>query len=336
MYGATKVLDVHGHVSVPAAANAYLALLLASNTAMPSPLSSGRGGASEEEYRQAAARHVAYLDERNIDVQLIGPRPFMELGWMEPHLFRAWTHHVNETIAQQVRFHPDRFVGAAQLPIDSDAPDTTHVLAELDRCVDQLGFAAAYLAPDPKGERTTPGVHEAYWYPLYERCEDGQIPLIVHGTNTKDRRMAVVPHNYQLGFVLEQYLATQFFMHSDVFDRFPRLKVIVCHCGGALDRFMRSDPHVGQRDLADNLFFDTCAHDIDYLTAAIKQRTVPQVVFGTEAPGSGAAPRPAGEPGISGDDLVPVIGSLDFLSDEEKVRIFYDNPARVVPQLAKV
>ena len=336
MYGATKVLDVHGHVSVPPASNAYVALLLASNTAMPSPLSGGRGGVPEEEYRQAAARHVAYMDERAIDVQIIGPRPFMELGWMEPHLFRAWSRHVNDTIAQQVRFYPDRFLGAAQLPIESDAPDVAHVLPELERCVNELGFVAAYLAPDPKGERTTPGVHEAYWYPLYERCEELQIPLVVHGTNTKDRRLAVIPHNYQLGFVIEQYLATQFLSHSDVFDRFPGLKVVVCHCGGALDRFIRSDPHLGQRDLSANLFFDTCAHDIDYLSAAIKQRGVPQVVFGTEAPGSGAAKRPEGEPGISGDDLVPVIGSLAFLSEEEKIDIFNRNPARVFPQLAKV
>jgi len=334
VYNGVKVLDVHGHVSVPQGSNAYVALLLASNTAMPSPLSGGRASVSEAEYREAAARHVAYMDERAIDVQIIGPRPFLVLGWMEPHLLPAWARHVNDTIAQQVRFYPDRFLGAAQLPIDSDAPDTNHVLAELERCVNELGFVAAYLAPDPKGDRTTPGVHAPYWYPLYERCEQLQIPLIVHGTNTRDRRMAVIPHNYQLGFVIEQYLATQLFSHSDVFDRFPGLRVVVCHCGGALDRFIKSDPHLGQRDLSANLFFDTCAHDIDYLSAAIKQRGVAQTLFGTEAPGSGAAPRPVGEPGKTGDDLVPVIGSLEFLTEEERLDIFNRNPARVFPRLA--
>lgn len=336
MYQGTKVLDVHGHVSVPAASNAYVTLLLASNTVLASPLAGGRGGVSEEEFRAAAAAHVAYLDDRDVDVQLIGPRPFMVLGWMRPHLFRAWVRYVNDTIAQQVRFHPDRFLGAALLPIESAAPDTTHVLDELTRCIDELGFVAAYLAPDPAGKRTTPGVHEPYWYPLYERCEERQIPLVVHGTNTDDARMAVVPHNYQLGFVIEQYLATQFFSHSDVFTRFPGLKVVVCHCGGALDRFMRTDPHVGQQDLSENLFFDTCAHDIDYLSAAIKQRGVARMLFGTEAPGSGAAPRPAGEPGKTGDDLVPVIASLPFLSEKDKLDLFHDNPAKVFPQLAQV
>jgi hypothetical protein len=27
---------------------------------------------------------------------------------------------------------------------------------------------AAYASPDPAGPRTTPGMHEPYWYPLHE------------------------------------------------------------------------------------------------------------------------------------------------------------------------
>ena len=110
------------------------------------------------------------------------------------------------------------------------------------------------------------------------------------------------------------------------------MKVVVCHCGGALNRFIKSDPHLAQKDLSNNLFFDTCAHDLDYLEAAIKQRTVDQIVFGTEAPGSGAAPRKEGEgPGKTGDDLVPVVSSFDFLTEEDKVQIFNGNPARIFP-----
>lgn len=170
-------------------------------------------GVSEAEFRQAAARHVAYLDARDIDVQLIGPRPFMMLGWMQPHLLPAWTRYVNDTIAQQCLFYPDRFVGACQLPQNSDAKDHSHCLPVLERCVRELGFVAAYVSPDPGGRRTTPGVHEPYWYPLYEACEAMDIPVIVHGTNSLDPRFAVVSHNYQLGFVTERYLAGQFISH---------------------------------------------------------------------------------------------------------------------------
>jgi hypothetical protein len=58
------------------------------------------------------------------------------------------------------------------------------------------------------------------------------------------------------------------------------------------------------------------------------------MLFGTEAPGSGRAPRP--ETGKSSDDLVPIIGDIDFLSEAEKVEIFNEGPAKIFPAFTKV
>ena len=337
MYNNVRVLDVHGHVSVPFSANSFLVLMMGSNTPMASPIGqdkAGPAGVTQEDFRVAALGHAKYMDDRNIDVQIIGPRPFLMLGWMEPHLLPAWTRYVNDMIHQQCQMVPDRFLGAAMLPQHSDAPDLSNCLDELNRCVTELGFAAAYVSPDPGGRRTTPGMHEAYWYPLYARVQDLGIPLIVHGTNALDPRFRVVPHNYQLGFYTEQYLAGQFLSHGDVFERFPELKVIICHCGGGLDRFIPTDPHIAQKDLSENLFYDTCAYDLNFLEAAIKQRGVPRLLFGSEAPGSGRAVRP--ETGRTSDDLVPIIGAFDFITEDDKIKIFNENPARVVPALAKI
>lgn len=337
MYNNVRVLDVHGHVSVPFSANSFLVLMMGSNTPMASPIGqdkAGPAGVTQEDFRAAALGHATYMDDRDIDVQIIGPRPFLMLGWMEPHLLPSWTRYVNDMIHQQCQMVPDRFLGAAMLPQHSDAPDLSNCLDELNRCVTELGFAAAYVSPDPGGRRTTPGMHEAYWYPLYARVQELGIPLIVHGTNSLDPRFRVVPHNYQLGFYTEQYLAGQFLSHGDVFERFPELKVIICHCGGGLDRFIPTDHHIAQKDLSENLFYDTCAYDLNFLEAAIKQRGVPRLLFGTEAPGSGRAVRP--ETGRTSDDLVPIIGAFDFITEDDKIKIFNENPARVVPALAKI
>ncbi len=156
----------------------------------------------------------------------------------------------------------------------------------------------------------------------------------MHGTNCVDPRLDVIPHNYQIGFVWEQYLATQVLSHGDVFQRFPKLKVVVCHCGGALDRFIKTDHHLAQKDLSQNLYFDTNALDLHFLEAAIKQRTPARMCFGTEAPGSGATLRP--ETGRPGDDLVAVISSFEFLSEADKVMVFHDNPAKVCPGLGEL
>jgi hypothetical protein len=94
---------------------------------------------------------------------------------------------------------------------------------------------------------------------------------------------------------------------------------------------MPTDPHLSQKDLRANLFYDTCAHDLVFLEAAIKQRGIESMCFGTEAPGSGGALRP--ETGRPADDLVPVLEGFGFLSDGDRRAIFHENPVRLVPGL---
>jgi predicted TIM-barrel fold metal-dependent hydrolase len=334
MYNNVKVLDIHAHVSAPGHGVSVLAYMQTLNTpilADPRTHELPDLGITDEGWAQSHGRHLQVMEERGIDAQLLGPRPVFMNGMMQPHILDAWIRFVNNLIAKQVSLAPDKFVGAAQLPQNAHAEDLSHCIPELDRCVNELGFKAVYLSPDPSGDRRSPGMNTRYWDPVYERCQRYGIPIIVHGTNCCDPRISIIPHNYQIGFVWEQYLATQLLSHGDVFERFPDLKVLICHCGGALDRFIKTDPHLSQKDRSKNLFFDTNALDLNFLEAAIKQRTPARMCFGTEAPGSGHAIRP--ETGRPGDDLVPVIGGFDFLSEEDKITIFNKNPGHVCPGL---
>lgn len=339
MYLDHKVLDVHGHVSPPLQGTGMVNMLLrATNTAGLEPLASetvaAHYGLDGPAWEISVGRHVQALDERGIDVQLIGPRPFLMSADMPQHVFATWTRFVNDSIAKQCRMAPTRFVGACQLPQDRQQGDAAHCLPELRRCVDEHGFAAVYVSPDEIGDHGGHGLADSWWNPLYEECERVGLPVIIHGTTNVDPRLAHIPQNYQMSFVAEQYWAGQSLSHSDVFTRYPDLRVIICHCGGSLDRWIPTDSHLAQQDLSTNLFYDTCAHDIHYLEAAIKQRTPARLLFGTEAPGSGGALRP--ETGRPADDLVPVIGGFGFLTEAEKVDIFHNNAARLLPEMAKL
>ncbi len=323
MYNGIKVIDVHGHMSTPPEFRAHIANNVALNT--PSKLQ-----LSDERLETALQRHLQVMDERNIDVQLVGPRPVAMWHWMRPFLQENWTRVTNDVIAQSVRLHPDRFVGMAQLPQSPYDKDTRHCAVELERCVKELGFVGAYLNPDPGGQKTVPGVNDEFWYPLYEKAQELGAVLMVHPSASYDRRLEVIPHNYQINNVTEEYIAMMLYQHTRVFDDFPRLKIVICHCGGGLQRFIPTDHHLG-RDFPDNLFFDTCAYDTDFLTAAIRQKGVDRMLFGTEAPGSGGAVRP--DTGRPSDDLVPVIDRLEILSHEDKVKIFHTNAKKVFPLL---
>lgn len=319
MFQGQKVVDVHGHMTTPPQFRLYVANLVSQNSPQKFEL-------PDEALANAQKNHLKVMDERNIDLQLLGPRPIAMWHWMRPFLQELWCKVTNDTIARIVKLHPDRFVGMAQLPQNSKL-DTRNCVPELERCVKELGFAGAYVNPDPAGDKQTPGMHEEYWHPLYQKAQELDVPLVVHPSVSYDRRIEIIPANYQINNYTEEFIAMQLLSHSDVFQTFPRLKVVICHCGGALNRFIPTDRHVGQKDLSKNLYYDCCAYDVNFMTAAIKQRGVDQMLFGTEAPGSGGAIRP--ETGRPSDDLVPVIDSLEFLTTEDKLKILQKNPLKV-------
>ena len=321
MYNGQTVVDVHGHMTTPAGFRQFLAEIVSQNTP-------GRKlEVTDEQLENAQQRHLKFMDERNIDVQLIGPRPIAMWHWMRPFLQEFWAETTNNVIARIVKLHPDRFRGMAQLPQCATSKDTGNCLPELERCVKELGFVGAYLNPDPAGDKQTPGVHEEYWFPLYEKAVQLDVPLMIHPSVTYDRRLEVIPANYQMNNYLEEFIAMQLLTHSKVFQIFPKLRITICHCGGGLNRFIPTDKHVGQGDFSNNLFYDCCVYDVHYLEAAIKQRGVDQILFGTESPGSGGAVRP--ETGKPSDDLIPVIDQLRFLTAEDKTKIFQKNPLKV-------
>jgi predicted TIM-barrel fold metal-dependent hydrolase len=357
MFKGTKVLDVHGHVSAPGAARSWIMGGFSSGYVGQSPLrragggggggeeGGGRGGneLSDEAFMTANKRHADYMTERNIDVQVIGPRPFTMMGWMPRHLLTRWCEFTNDTIKKQVDNFPDRFLGASMLPQIAEAPDTSNCVAEFEKNVKEYGFIATYLSPDPDGRHNSPGFHEAYFDPIYNKCEEWNVPVFIHGTNCLDPRISHIPGNYQVGFVVETFLASRIIAHSNLFDRHPNLRICIAHGGGALDRFIPSSHHAIPRgkDLSNNLSFDTCVYDPDYLALTIKQWGVKQICFGTEAPGSGGAVRQeADHPskvgvGLTSDNLLPVIDSLSALSEQDKIAIVNSNPARWAPQFSK-
>lgn len=333
MYNGVPVLDVHGHVHGPAEMDAHLPRMMALNVPTPRQLLPGKTpppGLTVDDFREAGAHQVHYMDQLQIDVQLLSPRPYMMMGFMEPHLLPDWIGHENDTVQMQIQAYPDRFVGAMALPQISDAPDLSHCLPELERCVKEYGFIGVFVSPDPAGRQSTPGMHEPYWYPLYEKCQELNLPILVHGTNNLDPRHRIIP----LGYFIEQFWASQFLAHSDVFDRYPELKVVICHSGAAVHRLLPEDFHLPQRDTRNNLFYESAAYELNFLTTAIKQHGVSQTLFGTEAPGAGRQINK--ETGRAGDDLVPAIASFEFLSEDDKIDIFNRNVARLFPKLAEL
>jgi predicted TIM-barrel fold metal-dependent hydrolase len=359
MYKGKTVIDVHGHLSTPPQFRAFAFNLVV----IRDP--SERLALTEEAMKPAIERHLKLLDERGIDVQLLSPRPVAMLHWERMAVVEQWTRATNQVISQQCAMYPNRFIGIAQLPQTPEG-NIERCAEELERCVREHSFVGAILNPDPGGDRKAPGLNSAHWFPLYERAEALDATLIVHPSITRDPRLDGIYNAYQYNNLTEETLATLLLEQGNVFERFPRLRMVVCHCGGAPRRLVEAGAvldatresggedevfcnsgelaggqvgmqvkraSAGKVSLEDNLFFDTCAYDPHFLAAALRQRGAARMVFGTEVPGSGSHLRNP-QTGKPADDVLALLDRFDFLTDEQRHRIVHDNPRRVFPLLA--
>lgn len=315
------IVDIHGHTVAPPELYAYQAKLYARRAPMAPPK------LSDDLLESELAGHLQLLDSGQIDVQLISPRPYtMMHSLFGPEVVGAWIRFVNDVIARQVALYPDRFRGIAGLP-QFRTEELGPAVRELERAVTELGFAGCLLNPDPcEGDGTrVPGLGERYWYPLYEKLCELNVPAMIHAGSCSDPR-----EPFSLHFITEESIAVVGLLKSGVFADFPDLKIVVAHGGGAipyqLGRFRAGNLKAGGEDFAERLrmlWFDTVLYSPDALELLFKTVGPDRCLFGTERPGSGAAVDPA--TGRSLDDLKPVIDELPSLGDDDRRRIFETN-----------
>ena len=129
--------------------------------------------------------------------------------------------------------YPDTFRGVCGLPLTPGVSPKA-VLPYLEECIKQRGFVGFLLNPDPGecgGIETLP-LGDRFWYPLYEKMVELDIPGHIHSTGCRSERLP-----YSLHFINEESIAVVSLLTSDVFKDFPTLKILVSHGGGALTSF---------------------------------------------------------------------------------------------------
>lgn len=320
------IIDSHAHVVLPPDSYKYMAELVASraNPNFPPVL-------TDEGVRYAGQTIVDIMDKVGTDIQFLSPRPYMQMHSIKPaNVTALWTKHMNDLVYRTVQMFPTRFRAVAGLPQYRDTPPD-NCFAELEFRVKEQGFIGCLLNPDPtEGDGLPPpGLGEQFWYPLYEKLCELDIPALIHSAGSCEPRQS-----YTLKFINEESISIISLLSSDVFKRFPDLKLIVPHGGGAIPyhmgRFRAWSVRKGGEFFDDQLrrlHFDTTTYDKDALELLFKVVGPDRVLFATENPGTGSAIDP--KTGRGYDDLKPVIEGIEFLSDKDRENIFECNCARV-------
>jgi 4-oxalmesaconate hydratase len=274
----------------------------------------------------APCGHLDMLDRVGTQLQLLSPRPFQMMHSAKPGRVVHWfTEETNNIIARSVQLMPDRFVGVAGLPQVAGDPIEV-VLPELERCVKRLGFRGCLLNPDPfeNSRQEAPALGDRYWYPLYEKLCELDIPAHIHATGSQSERTP-----YTLHFINEETIAVFGLVNSDVFKDFPTLKVLVSHGGGAMPyqigRFQSGGLRKGIDFLEQmrHLYYDTVLYSEEALRLLIKTVGADRCLYGAECPGVGSAINPA--TGRTMDDIKPFIDGFEWLSDTDRQAILEGN-----------
>lgn len=191
----------------------------------PSP----RATAIIERLQDLGERRLGDMDASGIDRQIISlTSPGVQV--FDAATAVAIARDANDELAAAIAAHPDRYAGlAAAAPQDPAA-----AAKEIERGVRQLGLKGVILNSHTRNEY----LDDPKFWPIFEACEALGVPAYLH-PNTPSKAMiapflAAGLDGAIYGFGVETGLHLLRIIVAGVFDRFPKLRIVVGHCGEAL------------------------------------------------------------------------------------------------------
>jgi 4-oxalmesaconate hydratase len=326
------IIDCHGHyTTVPPEMEQYRQAQLADLTNL------SRGSVSQDitddQLRESLeGAQIRLQRERGTDMTIFSPRASAmahHLGSEKANVY--WAEHWNNLIYRICNLYPSNFAPVGMLPqFPGVSPE--NCIAEIERCVNELGFIGINLNPDPTGGWwTDPPLFDKWWYPVYEKMVELDIPAMVHVSQTKNPAFHFTGAHY----INADTTAFMQLLTSDLIKNFPTIKFIIPHGGGAAPyhwgryRGLAQDNNWTpvQEMIKDHVFFDTCVYHQPGIDLLLKVVPADNILFGSEMVGAVRGIDP--ETGQHYDDTKRYVDNVDWLDAGQKKQIFEDNVRRV-------
>ncbi|MQA87481.1 MAG: amidohydrolase family protein [Streptosporangiales bacterium] len=182
-----------------------------------------------ERLQDMGERRLADMDGSGIDRQIVSlTAPGTQIFDRDRAVGIATL--ANDQLAEACRRHPDRFTGlTAVAPQDPD-----HAAKEIERGARELGFKGVIINSHTNDEY----LDDQKFWAIFEAAEAADAPIYIH-PNTPSRGLIQPLLDAGLdgaiyGFGVETGMHLLRLIVAGVFDRFPRLKIVVGHLGEAL------------------------------------------------------------------------------------------------------
>jgi 4-oxalmesaconate hydratase len=334
------IIDCHGHyTTAPAALGDYRRRQV---EALADPLAPPLRDViriSDDEIRASLeGAQLKTQRERGVDCTLFSPiASAMGHHVGNAETSRHWSQRCNELIHRVCTLYPKQYVGVCQLP-QSPGVAPSNCLDELTRCVTEYGFVGCNLNPDPSGGYwTDPPLTDRWWYPLYERLVELDVPAMVHVSGSCNPSFHVTGAHY----INADTTAFMQFLTSKLFEDFPTLRFVIPHGGGAVPypwgRYRGLAQDLGgpplEELLLDNVYFDTCVYHRAGIELLLEVIPADNILFGSEIYGAVKSVDP--RTGRNYDDTRHSIDSIDWLSADDRQKIFHRNVYKVYPRFPR-
>lgn len=305
-------VDVHTHMYPPAymdllrardkvpyvksfsddpAAGDRLVILPAEDTA-----STSRGRPIGPEYYDVKEK-LAFMDAHHIDISVISlANPWLD--WLPSAEAAEIAKRINDDVERMCAENEGRLYAFGTLPLSAPAEQ---VIQEIERITMLQHHRGLVMGTSGLGN----GLDDPALDPIYAAIEKHQLLIFLHPhyglpTSVYGQRAGDYGHvlPLALGFPLETTIAVTRMLLSGVWDRFPKLNVLIAHSGGTLpflagriESCIAHDAHlkkkgtsVNRRDVWDvlknNIYLDAVIYADVGLKAAVDSSGADKLMFG--------------------------------------------------------
>ncbi|RYE70524.1 MAG: amidohydrolase [Rhizobiaceae bacterium] len=209
-----------------------------------------RPGSNQDQFRRQLldldAERLAEMDQAGIDMQILSVTiPGVQM--FEPAAASELAKATNDHLAAAIARHPQRYAGLACF-----APqDPAAASREMERAINQLGLNG-FIINSHTGDLY---LDDARFAPILEAAEALDRPIYLH-PRAPSNGMAAPFRDYSMGgsiwgFGIEAGTHAVRLILSGLFDRYPRLRIVLGHMGEALPFWMWRLDHMAARRAKD-------------------------------------------------------------------------------------
>lgn len=272
-------IDVHAHYWT----DAYLDMLVdLGRSDIATQRGIGAGSGSELDAR------LRLMDRAGVDMQVLSAAPQLPYSADVDGAVAA-ARYVNDEYAALVSAHPDRFRAYAATPM----PHIDAAITEMSRAIDELGMVGLTMNTSILDRAITDPEIE----PVFAELDRRGAILYLHPAGNAACSPLVGEHHitWMVGAPFEDTIAAMQLITSGHLQRYPAVKIICSHLGGALPMIpLRADDHVeweapdtpeAPSSAMRRMWYDTVSHcHPPALRCAIDSFGADRILLGTDFP----------------------------------------------------